>query len=97
MVSRLKFESALAGSVARWPLRGSEKKGRATPLPRRAQPLLLLFRSNPPTEGGAGVKNKCTYVGENWRKWLCPFRCIAVPFKGKAVCFLCAAAIGLLS
>ena len=26
----------------------------ATPLPRRAQPLLLLFRSNPPTEGGGG-------------------------------------------
>jgi len=25
---------------------------RANPLPRRAQPLLLLFRSNPPTEGG---------------------------------------------
>ena len=24
----------------------------ATPLPRRAQPLLLLFRSNPLTEGG---------------------------------------------
>jgi len=27
-------------------------RGRATPLPRRAQPLLLLFRSNPPIEGG---------------------------------------------
>ena len=27
-------------------------RGGATPLPRRAQPLLLLFRSNPPTEGG---------------------------------------------
>ena len=25
---------------------------RVTPLPRRAQPLLLLFRSNPPTERG---------------------------------------------
>ena len=30
-------------------------RGGATPLPRRAQPLLLLFRSNP-TEGGK--KNK---------------------------------------
>jgi len=27
-------------------------RGGATPLPRRAQPLLLLFRSNPLTEGG---------------------------------------------
>ena len=29
-------------------------RGGATPLPRRAQPLLLLFRSDPPTEGGGG-------------------------------------------
>ena len=29
-------------------------RGGAAPLPRRAQPLLLLFRSNPPTEGGGG-------------------------------------------
>ena len=27
-------------------------RGGATPLPRRAQPLLLLFRSNPPLRGG---------------------------------------------
>ena len=30
-------------------------RGGATPLPRCAQPLLLLFRSNPPTEGGGFV------------------------------------------
>ena len=30
-------------------------RGGATSLPRRTQPLLLMFRSNPPTEGG-GVK-----------------------------------------
>ena len=28
------------------------ERGGATPLPRRAQPLLLLFRSDPLTEGG---------------------------------------------
>ena len=27
----------------------------ATPLPRRAQPLLLLLRSNPPNEGGQEI------------------------------------------
>jgi len=32
-------------------------RGEATPLPRRAQPLLLLFRSNPPTEGGGESNN----------------------------------------
>jgi len=32
----------------------------ATPLPRRAQPLLLLFRSNPnPLRGEGGVKSPC--------------------------------------
>ena len=31
-------------------------RGGATPLPRRAQPLLLLFRSNPPLRGGKKKK-----------------------------------------
>ena len=35
-------------------------RGGATPLPRRAQPLLLLFRSNPnPLRGEGGVKSPC--------------------------------------
>jgi len=32
----------------------TKQKGGANPLPRRAKPLLLLFRSNPPLRGGGG-------------------------------------------
>jgi len=38
-------------------------RGGATPLPRRAQPLLLLFRSNPPTEWGGGTRSKRSVSG----------------------------------
>ena len=37
-------------------------RGGATPLPRRAQPLLLLFRSNPPTEWGGGPEASAAFL-----------------------------------
>ena len=48
---------SVGGIGYRQPLRFQPpREGGATPLPRSAQPLLLLLRSDPPTEGG--VKNE---------------------------------------
>ena len=33
----------------------NKRRGGTTPLPRRAQPLLLLFRSYPPQRGGYSI------------------------------------------
>jgi len=47
-------------------------RGGATPLPRRAQPLILLFRSNPPTEGGVIRPRPLCWPGYLWLQAVWP-------------------------